>query len=87
MTSRVEALSRSRRDLYRFKLDLNMAGGWRLSVDARVPGEEEAAKARSSSRSPTDVILTASPAPSTLRSRARGLSIDTGLVTMSLRDA
>ena len=39
MTSKIEQLPSPEQGLYRFKAKLTMAGGWRLSLGAKVPGE------------------------------------------------
>jgi hypothetical protein len=44
MTSNVEALPASEPGVYRFKLNLSMAGGWRFKLAAKVQGEEETAQ-------------------------------------------
>lgn len=44
MTSKVEALPATEPGVYRFKLNLSMAGGWRFLLAAKVQGEEETAK-------------------------------------------
>jgi hypothetical protein len=44
MTSPVEALPATEPGIYKFKLNLSMAGGWRLQLAAKVQGEEETAK-------------------------------------------
>ena len=44
MTSNVEALPASEPGVYRFKLNLSMAGGWRFKLAAKVQGEEGTAQ-------------------------------------------
>jgi len=44
MTSDVEVLPAVEAGVYRFKLNLSMAGGWRFMIAAKVQGEEETAK-------------------------------------------
>ena len=39
MTSKIELLPSPEPGIYRFKAKLTMAGGWRLSLAAKVPGE------------------------------------------------
>jgi hypothetical protein len=39
MTSTIAALPSTEPGLYRFKINLSMAGGWRLSLGAKVQGE------------------------------------------------
>ena len=39
MTSSIAALPTTEPGVYRFKVNLPMAGGWRLSLDAKVQGE------------------------------------------------
>ena len=39
MTSKIELLPSPEPGIYRFKAKLTMAGGWRLSLGAKVPGE------------------------------------------------
>ena len=39
MTSSIEAMPPTEPGIYRFKADLMMAGGWRLSLGAKVQGE------------------------------------------------
>ncbi|TXM95604.1 FixH family protein [Methylobacterium sp. WL116] len=39
MTSTIEQISSTEPGLYRFKAKLTMAGGWRLSLGAKVQGE------------------------------------------------
>ena len=39
MTSSIEALPSTEPGVYRFKINLTMAGGWRLSLGAKVQGE------------------------------------------------
>ncbi|TXN25072.1 FixH family protein [Methylobacterium sp. WL9] len=39
MTSRIEQMPSPEPGIYRFKAKLTMAGGWRLSLGAKVPGE------------------------------------------------
>ena len=39
MTSKIEQLPSPEPGIYRFKAKLTMAGGWRLSLGAKVPGE------------------------------------------------
>lgn len=51
MTSKVDALPASEPGIYRFKLNLSMAGGWRFKMAAKIQGEEETAQG--------EVILTA----------------------------
>ena len=43
MTSKVDALPVTEPGLYRFKLNLSMAGGWRFKMAAKIQGEEETA--------------------------------------------
>lgn len=45
MTSNVEAMPATEPGVYKFKLNLSMAGGWRLPIAAKIQGEEETAKA------------------------------------------
>ena len=40
MESAIEQLPSEEPGIYRFKTNLTMAGGWRLSLDAKVQGEE-----------------------------------------------
>ena len=44
MTSKVEAVPATEPGVYKFKLALSMAGGWRFLLAAKVQGEEETAK-------------------------------------------
>jgi hypothetical protein len=44
MTSKVDVLPASEPGVYRFKLNLSMAGGWRFKMAARIQGEEETAQ-------------------------------------------
>lgn len=44
MRSTLDPLPSSERGVYRFKLNLNMAGGWRFLIAAKIQGEEETAK-------------------------------------------
>lgn len=44
MTSKVDALPAEEPGVYRFKLNLSMAGGWRFKMAARIQGEEETAQ-------------------------------------------
>ena len=44
MTSKVDALPTEEPGVYRFKLNLSMAGGWRFKMAAKVQGEEETAQ-------------------------------------------
>jgi hypothetical protein len=44
MTSPVEALPTTEPGVYKFKLNLSMAGGWRFQLAAKVQGEQETAK-------------------------------------------
>lgn len=44
MTSKVDALPASEPGVYRFKLNLSMAGGWRFKMAAKIQGEEETAQ-------------------------------------------
>jgi hypothetical protein len=44
MTSKVDALPTSEPGVYRFKLNLSMAGGWRFKMAAKIQGEEETAQ-------------------------------------------
>lgn len=39
MTSNIEQVASSDRGVYRFKTNLMMAGGWRLSLSAKIQGE------------------------------------------------
>ena len=39
MTSKIEQLPTTEPGVYRFKAKLTMAGGWRLSLGAKVQGE------------------------------------------------
>lgn len=39
MTSNIEQIASTDRGVYRFKTNLTMAGGWRLSLSAKVQGE------------------------------------------------
>jgi len=41
MTAKHEAMPSSEADVYRFKADLTMAGGWAFRVMAKVPGEKD----------------------------------------------
>ena len=41
MTTKIELLPASEPGLYRFKANLSMEGGWRLSLAAKVQGEAE----------------------------------------------
>lgn len=40
MATSVEALPSSEAGIYRFKTDVRMAGGWRLSLGAKIQGEK-----------------------------------------------
>jgi hypothetical protein len=44
MTSNVEAVPTTEPGVYKFKLNLSMAGGWRFQVAAKIQGEQETAK-------------------------------------------
>lgn len=44
MTSKVDALPAQEPGVYRFKLNLSMAGGWRFKMAAKIQGEEETAQ-------------------------------------------
>lgn len=44
MTSKVDALPAEEPGVYRFKLNLSMAGGWRFKMAAKIQGEEETAQ-------------------------------------------
>lgn len=44
MTSKVDALPAEEPGVYRFKLNLSMAGGWRFQMAAKIHGEEETAQ-------------------------------------------
>ena len=44
MTSKVDALPAPEPGVYRFKLNLSMAGGWRFKMAAKIQGEEETAQ-------------------------------------------
>jgi hypothetical protein len=44
MTSKVDALPAIEPGVYRFKLNLSMAGGWRFKIAAKIQGEEETAQ-------------------------------------------
>jgi hypothetical protein len=44
MTSKVDELPASEPGVYRFKLNLSMAGGWRFKMAAKIQGEEETAQ-------------------------------------------
>ncbi|AOF93291.1 FixH family protein [Sinorhizobium sp. RAC02] len=44
MTSKVDALPAEEPGVYRFKLNLSMAGGWRFKIAAKIQGEEETAQ-------------------------------------------
>lgn len=44
MRSTLDPLPSSEPGVYRFKLNLNMAGGWRFLIAAKIQGEEETAK-------------------------------------------
>lgn len=44
MTSKVDALPVVEPGVYRFKLNLSMAGGWRFKMAAKIQGEEETAQ-------------------------------------------
>lgn len=44
MTSTLDPLPSSEPGIYRFKLKLSMAGGWRFLIAAKIQGEEETAK-------------------------------------------
>jgi hypothetical protein len=44
MRSTLDPLPSSEPGVYRFKLNLNMAGGWRLLIAAKIQGEKETAK-------------------------------------------
>jgi len=44
MTSKVDALPATEPGVYRFKLNLSMAGGWRFKMAAKIQGEEETAQ-------------------------------------------
>lgn len=45
MTTKIEALPASEPGIYRFKANLSMQGGWRLSLAAKVQGEAETVQA------------------------------------------
>ena len=44
MTSNVEAVPTTEPGVYKFKLNLSMAGGWRFQLAAKIQGEQETAK-------------------------------------------
>ena len=44
MRSTLDPLPSTETGVYRFKLNLNMAGGWRFLIAAKIQGEEETAK-------------------------------------------
>ena len=44
MTSKVDALPVEEPGVYRFKLNLSMAGGWRFKMAAKIQGEAETAQ-------------------------------------------
>lgn len=44
MRSTLDPLPSSEPGVYKFKLNLNMAGGWRFLIAAKIQGEEETAK-------------------------------------------
>lgn len=44
MRSTLDPLPSSEPGVYKFKLNLSMAGGWRLLIAAKIQGEEETAK-------------------------------------------
>jgi hypothetical protein len=44
MRSTLEPLPSAEPGVYKFKLNLNMAGGWRFLIAAKIQGEEETAK-------------------------------------------
>jgi hypothetical protein len=44
MTSPVEVLPATEPGVYKFRLNLSMAGGWRFQLAAKVQGEQETAK-------------------------------------------
>lgn len=44
MRSTLDPLPSTEPGVYRFKLNLNMAGGWRFLIAAKIQGEEETAK-------------------------------------------
>ena len=44
MTSKVETLPAGEPGVYRFKLNLSMAGGWRFKMAAKIQGEAETAQ-------------------------------------------
>lgn len=44
MTSKVDALPSQEPGVYRFKLNLSMAGGWRFKMAAKIQGEEDTAQ-------------------------------------------
>lgn len=44
MRSTLDPLPSAEPGVYRFKLNLNMAGGWRFLIAAKIQGEEETAK-------------------------------------------
>jgi hypothetical protein len=41
MTAKLVAIPSTEPDIYRFKADFTMAGGWALKLQAKVPGESE----------------------------------------------
>lgn len=45
MTAKHQALPSSEPGVYRFRADLNMAGGWAFRVMAKVPGEKDTVEA------------------------------------------
>ena len=46
MTTSIEALPSTEPGIYRFKVNLTMQGGWRLSLGAKVQGESETLESR-----------------------------------------
>lgn len=46
MTTPVEAMPSDEPGVYRFKVNLTMAGGWRFSIAAKVQGEAETVESR-----------------------------------------
>ncbi|UVC06843.1 FixH family protein [Rhizobium sp. TH2] len=44
MTSKVDALPSQEPGVYKFKLNLSMAGGWRFKMAAKIQGEEDTAQ-------------------------------------------
>ena len=44
MTSNVEAVPATEPGVYKFKLNLSMAGGWRFQLAAKIQGEQKTAK-------------------------------------------